>query len=450
MQKTELSGKFWKFALPSMLGQLLNSLFIIVDGFFVGQNLGDKGLAAINIIWPMVAFIQAVSIAIGTGGAVQMSIGMGRGERKSALKARGHAVVMLIATTLITGIGFFVLYPILLPLLGARGDLYPMAEEYIRVVCIFAICQVSTIGIMPLLRGAGRAMTVMCLTIGGLFGNIFLDWLFIEHFQWGMQGAAFATVLSQGACGISGFILLITHKEWRLTLEEFQLEIKRMLRILLYGFSSFGLTISVSLLILFNNLQALHYGGTAGVAVYAVFSYVLGSVLPLVSGIGDGIQPLLGNAYGAQDFRSIGILRRKGMSLAIGTAIVSSILIWLFRRELPIIFGASEVTVEEASGAMWTLVLAFPFMAVVRFCCSYFSAQAIPGKSSALAYGEPLVAQPLFLIVLPLIWGLEGVWMAYPAAMITMTIVALYLLFHHKKGEEQKEKISKDKCVKSF
>lgn len=435
MNKSELKHRFWEFALPSMLGQLLNSLFIIVDGFFVGQNLGDRGLAAVNLVWPMVAFIQAVSMAIGSGGAVQMAIGIGREDKQSALKARGHAVFMLLATALITGIGFFFLYPILLPLLGAKGELYPMAEDYIRVICIFSICQVSTIGVMPLLRGTGRAMTVMCLTIGGLFGNICLDWLFIEHFQWGMQGVAFATVLSQGVCGILGFILLVTHREWRLTLDEFRLEIKRMMRIMLYGFSSFGLTMSVSLLILFNNLQALRYGGTEGVAVYAVFSYVLGSVLPLVSGVGDGIQPLLGNAYGAQDFAAIRMLRRKGILLAVGTATVCSILTWIFRMEFPLVFGASAATAAEASSAMWTLILAFPFMAVVRFCCSYFAALAMPGKSSMLAYGEPLVAQPFYLFLLPVFWNLEGVWIAYPAAVITMSGVAVYLLYHHRKND---------------
>ena len=88
-------GKFWQYALPSMLSQLLNSLFIIVDGFYVGQNMGDAGLAAINVAWPMVALIQAVSMAIGTGGAVLLAINVGRKDEASARKAQDYSVLML-------------------------------------------------------------------------------------------------------------------------------------------------------------------------------------------------------------------------------------------------------------------------------------------------------------------------------------------------------------------
>ena len=428
MQAKDIGKKFWLFALPSMLAQLLNSLFIIVDGFFIGQNLGDTGLAAINVAWPMVALIQAVSMAVGTGGAVQVSIDMGRGDLPSARKARDHAVLMLMGTAVIMGVGFFLTYPLVLPLLGANSELYPLTAEYIRVVCVFASCQVFTTGIMPLLRGAGHTLAAMCLTIFGLAGNIFLDWLFIHHFSWGMQGVALATAMTQGVSGFLGLALLMAHKSWPKRASDSRLEGRQMLRILHLGCSAFGMTISTSILILLNNLQALRYGGTQGVAVYAVLSYILGSVIPLVSGVGDGIQPLLGNAYGAQDFEAIRHLRRRGLSLAIGTASLCSLGCWLLRGQLPLLFGASAAASAEISRAMWTLVLAFPFMAAVRFICSYFCALGHPTESSILAYCEPLAAQPLFLLVLPLVWELDGVWMSYPAAIITMAALTLFLL----------------------
>ena len=426
--------KFWLFALPSMLGQLLNSLFIIVDGFFVGQNLGDAGLAAINVAWPMVALIQAVSMAIGIGGAVQLSIDVGRGDLKSALKARIHAVVMLVGAGVILGGGFFLTYAYILPLLGANEELYPLAAAYIRVVSMCAICQAFTTGIMPLLRGAGRTLAAMSLTILGLVGNIVLDWAFIQYLDWGMEGVALATAMSQGTCGFLGLILLMTKRDWRGEGDVFRFDPVQMVRIFRFGVSAFGLTISTSILILLTNLQALRYGDTQGVAVYAVLSYVLGSVIPLVSGVGDGIQPLLGNAYGAGDLPTIVRLRRMGLCLAVGTALVCSLGCWIGRQFLPQIFGASQSAAVQVAGAMWTLVLAIPFMAAVRFSCSYFCALGQPRESSLLAYGEPLVAQPLFLFLLPLFWGLDGVWMSYPAAMLGLTILALVLLrFHRKK-----------------
>lgn len=428
-----ITSKFWLFALPSMLGQLLNSLFIIVDGFFIGQNLGDTGLAAINVAWPMVALIQAISMAIGTGGAVQLSIDVGRGDLRSALRATRHAVFMLTASSVILGVGFFLAYPVILPCLGANEELYPLTAEYIQVVCVFASCQVFTTGIMPLLRGAGRTLAAMSLTILGLAGNIWLDWLFIHHYHWGMQGVALATAISQGTSGFLGLLLLVTQKNWPSEQHTFRLQPRQMVRILHLGCSAFGLTISTSILILLNNLQALRYGDTQGVAVYAVLSYILGSVIPLVSGVGDGIQPLFGNAYGAQDWPAILRLRRMGFSLAVGTALICSLGCWLLRDTLPLVFGASPSSTVQISGAMWTLVAAFPFMAAVRFCCSYFCALGQPTVSSILAYGEPLIAQPFFLFLLPLFWKLDGVWMSYPAAILSMAAISALLLHRHRR-----------------
>ena len=423
--------KFWKYALPSMLSQLLNSLFIIVDGFFIGQNLGDAGLAAINVAWPMVALIQAVSMAVGTGGAVLLAINVGRKDFKAARNAQSHSIILLAAASLFFGLSFYGIYPWVLPYLGANEELYPLAAEYMEVVCIFAACQVMTTGLLPLLRGAGKTMEAMSLTILGLLGNIWLDWLYIHHYHWGMAGAALATAISQGVCAIPSLLILLLRKEGREG--SFRLQGKAMLIIFYYGISAFGLTISGSILILMGNLQALRYGGTTGVAVYAILSYVLGSVIPLVSGVGEGIQPLLGNAYGAYDWYAIGKLRKKGVLLALTTAIFCSIICWIFRRELPIAFGASEEAALEAGNAMWTIAAAFPLMALVRFLCSYFCALGMPHASSVLAYGEPLAAQPLFLFLLPLAFSLEGVWLSYPAAMILMTAVSFWLLGSHRR-----------------
>ena len=426
MQTVEnFEKQLWKYALPSMFTQLLNSLFIIIDGYFVGQNMGDAGLAAINVAWPLVALVQAVSLAIGIGGAVRMSINMGRGDKEAADKERIHALIMLAMATLIMGIGLYLCYPYALPHLGANQELYPMTAEYIRVVCICASCQVFTTGLLPLLRGDGRTMTAMWLTVMGILGNVVLDWFCIQHLNLGMKGAALATAVSQAMCGIPAFILFIKGREKTV---RFRFEPKRMLGILRNGISAFGLSISDSILILMGNLQAMRYGGTEGVAVYAVLSYVLGSVIPLVSGVGNGIQPLLSKAYGAGDRKAVEKLRRKGAAVAVSASVVCSVAVWMLKTQLPLIFGASPDAAAQVSNAIWTLVLAFPFMAVVRFMCSYFCALGQPAESSVLAYGEPLGVQPLFLFTLPLFLGLKGVWVSYPSAMIVMSVIAISLM----------------------
>lgn len=426
-----IRGQFWRYALPSMFSQLLNSCFIIVDGLFIGRNLGDAGLAAINVAWPIVALIQAVSLAVGTGGAVRLATALGKGDEDEALTARGNAVLLLAASAVALGVGLGLTYQYILPLIGANEELYPLAAAYIRVVCLLTVCQVFATGLLPLVRSAGRTLAAMTVTVGGLLGNIFLDWLFIQRFQWGLPGAALATGLSQGACALAALPLLLAHKGWPLRLGQFA-PCKRMIKgILHYAVSPFGLSISTSAILLITNLRALRYGGTQGVAVYAVLSYVLGSIIPLISGVGDGLQPLVSYARGARDWQGLCHLRRKGLALAVAVAVISGVACFALREVLPAVFGASPEAAAQGAAAMWTLTLACPFVAVVRFSCSYFCAVGEPLAGGILAYGEPLGAQPLFLFTLPLWLQLEGVWVAYPAAVMLTAAVAVVLTRRH-------------------
>lgn len=426
-----IRGQFWRYALPSMFSQLLNSCFIIVDGLFIGRNLGDAGLAAINVAWPIVALIQAVSLAVGTGGAVRLATALGKGDEDEALTARGNAVLLLAASAVALGVGLGLTYPYILPLIGANEELYPLAAAYIRVVCLLTVCQVFATGLLPLVRSAGRTLAAMTVTVGGLLGNIFLDWLFIQRFQWGLPGAALATGLSQGACALAALPLLLAHKGWPLRLGQFA-PCKRMIKgILHYAVSPFGLSISTSAILLITNLRALRYGGTQGVAVYAVLSYVLGSIIPLISGVGDGLQPLVSYARGARDWQGLCHLRRKGLALAVAVAVISGVACFALREVLPAAFGASPEAAAQGAAAMWTLTLACPFVAVVRFSRSYFCAVGEPLAGGILAYGEPLSAQPLFLFTLPLWLQLEGVWVAYPAAVMLTAAVAVVLTRRH-------------------
>lgn len=429
MQNTALHKRFFQYALPSMLSQLLNSCFIIVDGFFIGQNLGDVGLAAINVAWPITALIQAVSIGIGIGGSVRMATALGKKDLQEAQRARGNTLVALAASVVLLGVGLTLVSPYILPLIGANEELYPLALEYTRVICLLSIGQIMTTGTLPLLRGSGKTIHAMVFMIVGLLSNIFMDWLFIQAFQWGLAGAALATTAAQIFCACMSIPALLKQKNWPVTRKEFCPHKEMLQGILHYGISPFGLSLSTSVILLITNLHALEYGGTRGVAIYAVLSYVIGSVIPLVTGVGDGIQPLVSYAKGAGDIHSLTRLRHWGLLLALSIATVCSVMTLVLRHELPLLFGASQEAAIQGADAMWTLALGYPFMAIVRFCSSYFCAVGQPMASGVLAYGEPLVAQPLFLFVMPLFLQLTGVWVAYPAAVALTAVCALGLLY---------------------
>lgn len=438
MTQTKQKGEFWRYVLPSMASQVLNSLFIVVDGFFIGQNLGNVGLAAINVAWPIVAVIQSVGLAIGMGSAVYFAMAKGRGEPKKATLARGNAIVLLGLASLVLGVVLYATYPVILPLIGGKDELYAPAAEYIRMVCLLAGVQLYCSGLLPLMRGMGATMVAMVSMMLGLGTNILLDWMFIDLFQWGVTGVALATVLAQAlSVGICLWVVF-RQKDMPVQKEQFRLDKRLVRRVAQYGVSPFGLSVSSSVILVCTNLQALKYGGTNGVAIYAVLSYIVGSVVPLLAGVGDGLQPLVSFAKGANLPHRLRQLRRSGLAMVVAVACAASLGCWLLRWQLPVLFGADPAVVGKTANAIWTLCLAYPFVGVLRFYTSYFTATGRTYAASALAYGEPLVAQPLCLLVLPLLCGLTGVWLAYPAATGIMALVALCLALapNRKKGGE--------------
>ena len=222
-----------------------------------------------------------------------MANALGAHDEARALQARGTTLVCLALASAVLTLGLTAGYPYALRALGASGELWQPSVDYLRLVCLFCTAQVFNSGLNPLLRGAGQNLAAMLVMIEGLLLNIFLDWLLIMHFPLGMAGAAAATLIAQAASAVTALCCMAGGK--RLPLRPRQLALNRadVKKLLKVGVSPFGLSMSLNFLIMLNNWQCIRYGGASAVATYAILSYVLGSVQPLLSGIGEGMQPLV-------------------------------------------------------------------------------------------------------------------------------------------------------------
>lgn len=421
--------KFLKAVLPSMLSQMLNAFFIIVDGFFIGGAMGDKGLAAINVAWPIVAIIMSTGMGLGTGGAVLTAIARGKGDIDTAAKVRGNTLVSLAVASGILTIVFWFTYPVLLPFLGASGELSALTTEYIQVVILLGTIEVFSAGLLPLLRGNGKPVGAMVVMIQGLLMNIFLDWLFVWVWNWGMFGAAIATLASQLSGIPVALVLLLKNKDIPLHKKDFSVQFNLIKKMIGLGISPFGLSVSVSAVILLNNRQALRYGGEEAVAVYAILNYVFGSLHPLLSGIGEGSQPLVSYCHGAHDHKGMVFLRRAAFVMVLLCAGVLTIGSWLAREQIGVLFGAGEIARKGAAQGMIWYSLCLLFFGVSRICSSYFCATAQAKMANILAFTEPLLVQPFFLFVLPFFFGVQGIWAAVLASYVLLAAIALWMLY---------------------
>ena len=190
--------KFFQFVLPSVLSFALSGVYSIVDGYFVGNSIGDLGLSAVTIAYPIVAVIQAIGTGLGMGGAIYYSINRAEKNETKAREFTAGAIWLMILSSIVLTLGIFFGRNGLLRLLGASGDLLAYADEYILYIAIGTALQITGTGLVPFIRNHGGSFYAMVAMIAGFLTNIFLDWLFVWVFSWGMMGAAVATVIGQG------------------------------------------------------------------------------------------------------------------------------------------------------------------------------------------------------------------------------------------------------------
>lgn len=420
--------KYMRHIFPAMLSFLLTGIYSIVDGIFIGKSMGDMGLAAINIAWPLVSLMISMGTGIGMGAAVVASIHRGSGDVKKALQAEGNAFVLLLAGSLLLALFLSLFGVSLLGLLGAEGELLPMASTYLRYILLGSVIQIFACGSVPLLRIHEASVYAMLAMALGCISNIFLDYLFVLRWNWELKGAALATVFGQGITFL--LCLLFYLQKNRLPLANFRPDRGTIRSILPVAASPFGLTFLPSITIIFMNLQSLRYGGEEAVSAYAVLAYLISFMELFVQGIGDGSQPLFSLSLGSAAYGNLKLYARWTFSLSISISLTGGVLFYLLRHNIPDFYGISA----EAAGYIEYAAPAFALIIVLygltKPAVSYFYATHRIFFSSFLVYGEILLTA-LLIFILPLIWGIAGVWYTIP---ITQLLLGICCIFFLKKG----------------
>ena len=419
----EKTKAFFSYVLPSVLAFALSGVYTIVDGFFIGQRLGDAGLAAITLAYPVSALLGAIGTGIGLSGAIRFAILDAQGEEKKRQECFGATALLLIVTAaLLTAVLFGFSRPVM-RLLGAQDDLLTLAVDYSRVIALGAVFHLSATGFVPFIRNMGGASFAMTAMILGFLTNIVLDYTFVWVIDAGMAGAAWATILGQAVTMLAA-VLFFARKKSCLSLPRGRELASLWKRILQVGLSPFGLTFSPTLTMLFMNRFLLLYENQKDVAVYGCIGYIVSILYLLLQGVGDGSQPLISRHYGENDLVSVKEYLRLTYSAAGALTLVCVIAVYLARTRIGVLFGTSPEANTEVARYLPYFLATLLFLAYVRITTSYFYATEKTALSYVLVYAEP-VCTLLALIVLPLGFGLTGVWLACPTAQAITFVIAL-------------------------
>lgn len=422
--------KYFGYIIPSMLSFLLTGIYSIVDGIFVGRAMGDTGLAAINIAWPLVSLLFSLGTGIGMGAAVLVSLNMGSGKKEEALRIEGNAFTLLFISSLLLIAVLYLSGSFLLTLMGTEGEIHGYALTYLNYMLLGGPFQVLASGFVPLMRNRGASVYSMTAMTCGCLLNIVLDYYFILVLDLKLMGAAAASVLGQTLTLLFGlaFYLKKGNRIPGINLKPCAASLKAILKVAL---SPFGLTYLPSIAILLMNLQCLSYGGEEAVSAYAVMAYLVSFVELFVQGISDGSQPLLSLSKGKGDTASLGSYTRWTFCLTLGLGCISAAATYLCRSLIPVFYGTSP----EAEGLFIRYAPAFCLVMLLygltKPSVSYFYATNDLVCSGILVYGE-ITLTVITIFLLPCFLGLSGVWLTTPLVQLILGLCSLVFLLRRK------------------
>lgn len=424
-----------RFALPSITSTLVSSLYNIVDQIFIGQGVGYLGNAATNVSYPFSTICLAIALLVGIGSASRFSLFLGQKKPEEAAKVAGSGVsLMVVAGILYAAIGESLLEP-LLWIFGATADVLPYARQYAGVTLLGMPFLIVTNGLCNLIRADGSPKYSMLCMISGAAANTILDPVFIFICGWGVFGAALATVIGQILSCAFAVIYLWKFKTIRLVRSDFRLSLHSTLITFGMGISSCVNQVAITFVQIILNNSLTHYGALSiygtdiPLAACGIVMKTNAILLSIIVGISQGVQPLIGFNYGAQQYGRV----HEAYMLAIRwNFVVSAIGFCLFEfLPYPIIslFGSDDELYMEFAVKFMRIFL---FMVIVNgvqlLSSNFFTAIGKATRGLLLALTRQVFFLIPLLLLLPLWLGIDGVMLAGPIADFIAFVVSVVFI----------------------
>lgn len=425
--------KLIQFTVPTIIMMIFTSIYGVVDGLFVSNCVGSDAFASVNLIMPALMILGAIGFMIGTGGSALVSKTMGEGNQE---KANQYFSMLLFVVTIIgfifTVIGFIVMEPVA-KLLGAEGNLVDICVIYGRTLIIALIPFMLQNCFQSFLIVAERPRLGLVVSVITGVLNMILDFLFIYVFKMGVFGAAFATGVSQLIGGIVPLIYFMKKSE-TLKLGKTKLELKPIIQACTNGSSEMVTNISMSVVNMLYNLQLMKYAGADGVVAYGIIMYVSFIFSGTYIGYSIGSAPIIGYHYGAQNTKELKSLLKKSLKLLIITSIVMTVIGELLAKPLAGIFVSYDVNLlDMTTNAIRIFSISYLISGINIFASSFFTALNNGVVSAAISFLRTLLFQIAMIFILPLIWSLNGIWLAVVFAEVLALIVSMAFLVTNRK-----------------
>lgn len=426
--------QFWRYAIPTIAAMLVNGLYQVVDGIFIGRYVGAEGLAGINVSWPVIGSILGMGMLVGVGTGALASIKQGEGDTEGSkgILATGLLLLALIAPVVSCVLYFFA--DTFLLWQGAQGRILELGSQYLHILIFACVFSLGSIATPFLLRNDGSPNLATILMVIGAIANIILDYIFIALLGWELQGAATATAMSQMLVTILGVGYFFSSKaNMRLRLSDLRIQFAEVPRIVTIGMSSFFMYAYGSMMVALHNSLFADYGSGILIGAYAILGYIVTVYYLIVEGVANGMQPLVSYNHGARNQENI----RKLLQIAMGTAVLGGVafvaVLNIFPREFVSVFNSSDAELMENAVIGIRLHMFAMFLdGFLVVAGAYYQSINKGSKAMFVTVGNMVVQLP-FLFIMPKLMGVPGIWIAYPLSNIALSIVVMWMLWRDVK-----------------
>lgn len=427
--KIQLSDHFTysrliRFTIPSIIMMIFTSIYGVVDGIFVSNFAGKTAFAAINLIYPPMMVMGAFGFMLGTGGSALVAKTMGEGDRERANKIFSMLVYVAIALGLIlTALGVVFIKPISV-FLGAEGQMIDDCVTYGNILLPAITFFLLQSLFQSFFITAERPQLGLAVTVAAGVTNMVLDALFIAGFGWGLRGAALATGLGIAVGAVIPLLYFSLSRESILKLGRPYFEGKALLKSCTNGISEMMSEISMSVVTMLYNFQLMRIAGENGVAAYGSIMYINFIFISIFFGFSMGVEPVVSFHYGAENHDELKNLFRKCIKLMLVSGLAMTVLAELLAHTLAGIFVGYDVELMDMTEkGLRIYALAFVLSGINIYGSGFFTALNNGLISAVISFLRTLVFETLAVMLLPVIWGLDGVWLAIIVAEIAAVII---------------------------
>ncbi|TAJ11151.1 MATE family efflux transporter [Marinilabiliaceae bacterium JC017] len=426
-----IPGLMWKFFLPAFAGVIINSLYNVVDRIFIGQGVGATALSGLSAVFPIMIIMMAFGMLIGTGAGVRVSLNMGKKNFARAELVLGNAfVLMVVVAIFIMVVGFIVKEP-LLRFFGVNDETLVYANDYLNIILFGAIFNIVGYSLNNLIRSEGSAKVAMFSMLISAGLNLILDPIFIFGLNMGVQGAAWATVISQFfLCAWVIWHFRSPRSTLNLRLVNFKIHWDIVWYIVSIGFAPFSMQLASSVVQGTFNVQLVKYGGDIAVGAMGIVMSVGMLLVMSAIAVNMAAQPIVGFNYGAKNYKRV----RQTLLIALVAATLISVtgfmLAELFPRAIIKLFNnESKELLDIGTMGLRIYLAALPVVGFQIIIGNYFQAIGKAGLAALISLMRQVIVLLPVLLILPKYLGIQGVWMAGPIADIFSALIAAVFLF---------------------